>query len=86
MWHPPMQPEVMQHWQLLIAKSHTTNLKFQTFELRASSITPWFGEQTVDHTQQSPEPYNTQRTLQRAATDGKCRQTPSSNYGNTKSK
>ena len=87
-WHPPtqQQPEEMQRKQLLMAKPWKRDEKFQSFELKASSIVPWFGQQTAYFTQQSPEPYNAQRTLLRPATVIKCRQKPSSTDGSTKSK
>ena len=53
------QPEERQRKLLSIAKPHTTGEKSQTYELKASSVVPWFGQQTVGHTQQSPEPYST---------------------------
>ena len=81
MWHLPMQ-----RTQLLIAKPHMTDWKLHTFELKASSIAPGFGQQTVDQTQQSPEPYITRQTLLPAATVSKCQQKPSSTDKGTKSK
>ena len=86
MWHPPTQqrPERTQHKQPLTVKSHTTEEKFRTFGPKVSSIALWFGQQSVDHTQQLPEPYNTQQTLQRAATVRKSKPNPSSTDGRTK--
>ena len=66
--HPPTQqrPEGTQHKQLLIAKSHATDVEFQTFELKASSIAAWFW--TADS---RPHPAVT-RTLQYAADIAAC--------------
>ena len=66
------------------AQAAFTVEKSQTYELKASSMVPWFGQQTVDHTEQSPEPCSTQQTSHRAATDNKYQQKPSSADGNTK--
>ena len=75
-----------QHKQLSIVKSRITDEKSRTFGLKASYITPWSGQRTVDHTQQSPEPYNTQRTLQCAATVSESQLNPFSTDGSTKFK
>ena len=45
-------------------KSHTNGLK-------ASSVAAWFGQETFDQNQQSPEPYSTQQTTRHAVTDSK---------------
>ena len=71
------QPEETQRKLFFIAKPHTTGEKSQTYEFQPSSPDPWFG-QTVDHTQQSPTPYNMQQTLQRASTVSTCQPKPSS--------
>ena len=76
------QPEETQRKLFFIAKPHTTGEKSQTYEFQPSSPDPWFG-QTVDHTQQSPEAYNTQQTSRLLATDSKCRQKPTSMVGLT---
>ena len=72
MWHPPLQqqPEEIRHNQPPIVKTHITDIKFPTFRVKGSFVAPWCGQQTVAHTQQSPEPYNMQQTLQRASTGG----------------
>ena len=75
---------VAQHRQLSIVKSCTTDKKYQTFWLRASSIALWFGQRTVDNTQQSPEPCNTQQTT--AATVSKGQPNASITDGSTKFK
>ena len=54
--------------------------------VKVSSIVPRFGQQTVSHTHQSPEPCSTQRTSRLAATNSKCRKKPSNTAGNTKPK
>ena len=77
------RPEGTQHKQLAIVTSRTKDEKFQTFAPKASSIALWFGQWTVEHTQQSPEPYNMQQTLQRAATVSKRQPDPSSKDGST---
>ena len=67
--HPPMQqrPVGTQHRQFSIVKFCTTDEKSQTYEHKESCVVHCCGQQMVGHTQQSPEPYNVQQTLQRAA-------------------
>ena len=79
------RPEEMQHKQLLIVKSHTTDKQFQIFEVRASSTAPLSGQQMVDRTQQQPEPYGIQQTSLHAAPDSRCRLNPFNTDGHMKS-
>ena len=85
-WASSNAATALMQGSLLIVTSHIADEKFQTFEFQTSSVAPWFGQQTVDHTQQSPEPCNTQQTLQRAATANKFQPKPSSADENMKSK
>ena len=45
---PTQQPEGTQDKQPLIVKGLTTDEKFETFQLKASSIALWSGQRTVD--------------------------------------
>ena len=67
-----------------IAKPHTTgDLRY---ELKASSIGDWYGQQKVGRTQWSPSRHSTLQTSRLAAMDSKCRRRPSSSAGSTKIK
>ena len=80
------QSEEMQRKLPLIAKVHTTGEKSQTCDPKESSIVPWSGQWTPDHTLQSHEPCSMPQTSRSAATGNICHHKPSSTDGNTKSK